>query len=263
MTRAFIVVAGFLGAAILGIPASAQELGCMPQVAQAPVAIPVKLAETEVSVSYVGHSTFLIESPRGVRIATDYNDYVRPPVTPDIATMNKAHSTHFSTHPEPGITHVLRGWMPDGSKARHDLTLLDVHVRNVATNIRGPGDDTQEWGNSIFIFEVAGLCIAHLGHLHHTLEPWDLQQLGRIDVLLAPVDGSWTMDLAGMTEVLKAIQAPLVIPMHYFGEPTLSRFLDLARQDFEIERSATPQVVLSKESLPVRPKVLVLPPARP
>jgi L-ascorbate metabolism protein UlaG (beta-lactamase superfamily) len=34
------------------------------------------------------------------------------------------------------------------------------------------------------VFEVAGLCIAHLGHLHHTLEPWDLQQLGRIDVVL-------------------------------------------------------------------------------
>src|SRR6516225_7722578 len=42
----------------------------------------------QVRITYVGHSTFLIESPQGVRIATDYNDYVRPLARPDIATMN-------------------------------------------------------------------------------------------------------------------------------------------------------------------------------
>jgi L-ascorbate metabolism protein UlaG (beta-lactamase superfamily) len=247
-------------------PAAAQELGCMPHVAAAPGLVRpasfslVRLAENEVGLRYVGHSTFLIESPKGVRIATDYNDHVRAPVTPDIATMNKAHSTHYSTHPEPGITHVLRGWTADGSKARHDVTLLDVHVRNVATNIRSGGEGTEDWGNSIFVFEVAGLCIAHLGHLHHTLAPWDLQQLGRIDVVLAPVDGSWTLDVEGMVEVLKAIQAPLIIPMHYFGEPTLRRFLDRAAQDFEVERTTSSSLVLSKEALPAKPKVLVLPP---
>lgn len=260
MIRALVCAAGLLASALIGTRASAQELGCMPHVARAPAPIQVRLADNEVSLSYVGHSTFLIESPRGVRIATDYNDHVRPSAIPDIATMNKAHSTHFSTQLDRGITHVLRGWMPDGSKARHDVTLLDVHVRNVATNIRGLADATQEWGNSIFVFEVAGLCIAHLGHLHHTLQPWDLQQLGRIDVLLTPVDGSWTMDVPGMIEVVKAVQAPLVIPMHYFGEPTLRRFLDAAQPEFEIQRSATPAVVLSKESLPSRPTVFVLPP---
>jgi len=56
--------------------------------------VPFRLAalkEDEVRISYVGHSTFLIESPKLVRIATDYNDYVRPSVLPDIVTMNRAH----------------------------------------------------------------------------------------------------------------------------------------------------------------------------
>ena len=60
--------------------------------------------------TYVGHSTFLIESPQLVRIATDYNDYVKPPMIPDIVTMNHAHSTHYTDSPEPDIKHVLRGW---------------------------------------------------------------------------------------------------------------------------------------------------------
>ena len=45
----------------------------------------------QVRITYIGHATFLIESPQLVRIATDYNDFVRPPVLPDIATMNHAH----------------------------------------------------------------------------------------------------------------------------------------------------------------------------
>ena len=68
------------------------------------------LAGDQVRITYIGHSTFLIESPQLVRIATDYNDYVRPPILPDIVTMNHAHSTHYTDHPEPGIKHVLRGW---------------------------------------------------------------------------------------------------------------------------------------------------------
>jgi hypothetical protein len=66
----------------------------------------------EVHLSYIGHSTFLIESSKGIRIATDYNDYVRPAAIPDIATMNRAHSTHFTLTPDPAIRHVLKGWNP-------------------------------------------------------------------------------------------------------------------------------------------------------
>ena len=72
-----------------------------------------------------------------MKIATDYNDYVKPRALPDIVTMNYAHSTHFTDNPEPGIKHVLRGWGPSPDKpARHDLNAGDVRVRNVPTNIR-------------------------------------------------------------------------------------------------------------------------------
>src|ERR687897_3668933 len=82
---------------------------------------PAALSRGEVSLTFVGHATFLIESPGGVRAATDYNDYVRPEATPDVATMNKAHTTHFSHRPDPAIRHVLRGWDAAGGPARHQL----------------------------------------------------------------------------------------------------------------------------------------------
>ena len=217
------------------------------------------LDHDQVRISYIGHATFLIESPQLVRIATDYNDYVRPPVTPDIATMNHAHTTHYTDHPDPAIKYVLRGWREDQKPARIDLTYKDVRVRNVPTNIRTWDGGTERNGNSIFIFEIANLCIAHLGHLHHTLNQQQLNEIGRIDVVLVPVDGNYTLDLDGMVEVLHALKAPLMIPMHYFSAFTLNRFLDRVRQEWEVEIAPVPSTVVSKTTLPAKPKVLVLP----
>jgi L-ascorbate metabolism protein UlaG (beta-lactamase superfamily) len=217
------------------------------------------LADGEARLTYVGHSTFLIESPRLVRIATDYNDYVRPPIVPDIVTMNHAHSSHYTDHPDPAIKYVLRGWASDGKPAEHDVTYRDVRVRNVPTNIRDWAGGTERHGNSIFIFEIAQLCIAHLGHLHHTLTQQQLNDIGRVDVVLVPVDGSYTLDLEGMIEVLQSLKAPLMIPMHYFGAYTLNRFLTRVKQDWDVEMGETPSLVLSKAILPAKSKVLVLP----
>ena len=213
----------------------------------------------QVRISYIGHATFLIESPQLVRIATDYNDYVRPPILPDIATMNHAHATHYSLSPDPSIKYVLRGWAEDEKPARIDLTYKDVRVRNVPTNIRTWDGGTERHGNSIFLFEVANLCIAHLGHLHHTLTQQQLNEIGRIDVVMVPVDGNYTLDLDGMIEVLHALKAPLMIPMHYFSSDTLNRFLDRVRQEWEVEIAPLPSMLVSKTSLPEKPKVVVLP----
>ena len=233
--------------------------------ADRPPAIPASfnlaaLNADQVRLTYVGHATFLIESPQLVRIATDYNDYVRPPVLPDIITMNHAHDTHYTDRPDPAIKYVLRGWGPNEDEpASYDLKYRDVRVRNVPTNIRNWSGGTERYGNSIFIFEIANLCIAHLGHLHHTLTQQQLNEIGRVDVVMAPVDGNFTLDLDGMMEVLTALKAPLIIPMHFFSQYTLGRFLDRARQQWTVEQAEIPSVVVSKTTLPTSPKVLVLP----
>jgi L-ascorbate metabolism protein UlaG (beta-lactamase superfamily) len=266
---AFVLVVVLAISALLAfVPgASAADDRCLA-VAQAPpsrLVQPAKLRLAqlqtgEVRLTYVGHSTFLIESQQGVKIATDYNDYVRPGVVPDIATMNRAHSTHFTDFPDPQIPYVLRGWNPAGGAAQHDVTLRDVRVRNVPTNIRDWSGGTIEYGNSIFIFEMGNLCIGHLGHLHHTLTMQQLAQIGQLDVVLVPVDGSYTLDLDGMMEVLRSLKAPLMIPMHYFSSFTLQRFLDRAqKEEFEITRREVPTMVVSRASLPKRQQVLVLP----
>lgn len=217
------------------------------------------LSPAEVRLTFVGHATWLIESAGGVNIATDYNDYIRPPVVPDIATMNRAHTTHYSVFPDPAIQHVLRGWDPEGKVARHDLTLGDVRVRNVATNIRDWSGGSIAHGNSIFIFEIAGMCIGHLGHLHHTLTEQQVAHIGQLDVVMVAVDGSYTMDVEGVVETLKTLRARLILPMHYFNPYTLNRFLERIGNDYPVENAAEPSIVVSQATLPTSPKILVLP----
>ena len=272
--RALVVLAALLASQTLSFAQSApadeakpemRQPACLGFVAQRSplfrqVAVrPAALEGSEVRINYIGHSTFLIESPRHVRIATDYNDYVRPMVIPDIATMNHAHTTHYTLNPDPGIKFVLHGWADDQKPARIDMTYQDVRVRNVPTNIRDWSGGTERHGNSIFIFETANLCIAHLGHLHHKLTQQQLDEIGKIDVVLVPVDGSFTLDLEGMMEVLTSLKAPVMIPMHFFSRDTLERFLSRAKQQWDVEIAELPTVVVSKANLPARPKVLVLP----
>jgi L-ascorbate metabolism protein UlaG (beta-lactamase superfamily) len=217
------------------------------------------LASDQVRITFIGHATFLIESPKLVRIATDYNDYVKPPLLPDIATMNHAHSTHYTDRPDPAIKYVLRGWRDDGKPAAYDLSYGDVRVRSVATNIRDWNGGTERHGNSIFIFEIGSLCIAHLGHLHHTLTQQQLDEIGRIDAVMVPVDGSYTLDIDGMIEVLQALKAPLMLPMHYFSTYGLERFLERVGGKYPVDYNETPSIVVSRATLPATPKFLVLP----
>src|SRR5712692_3028905 len=217
--------------------------------------------DAAVAISFLGHASFLIESPDGVKIVTDYNDMVRAPVTPDIVTMNNAHPTHYSEAVEPGVKFVLRGWGPEGDVPAHRLEYRDVKVHNVPTNRRefGLSDSggTRYNANSIFVFEVADLCIAHLGHLHHTLTQTHLAELGTIDVVMVPVDGTFTLNQEEMIEVLQQIRPKIVIPMHIFSQSSLEKFLARAGGLYAVRRETGPAVVLSRADLPQIPEILV------
>jgi L-ascorbate metabolism protein UlaG (beta-lactamase superfamily) len=239
------------------VPANALTSDCLAMAEGPAHFIPAALRPDEVRLTFVGHSTFLIESPEGVIIATDYAGYSGG-VVPDVITMNHAHPSHYTDRPDPAIKHVLRGWNPEGGPARHDIRIGDVHIRNVTTDIRSAAGRIPD-GNSIFIFEIAGLCIGHLGHLHQELTVGQLALIGRLDIVLVPVDGGYTMAQTSMITVLKALKARIVIPMHFFGPSTLGRFIATASASFAVETKPLPEIVVSAATLPDKPKLIVLP----
>ena len=230
---------------------------CLPMVQAEPQVIPAALPKAgDVRLSYLGHSSFLIESAGGATAVTDYNGVHRAPFAPDIVTMNNAHSTHYADIIEPGVAHVLRGWGEDGEIAEHLLDFKDIRVRNIPTNVRDFGG-TRHNANSIFVFELADLCIAHLGHLHHTLSEQHLQELGLIDVLLVPIDGVYTMAQELMTRVVQQISPSIVIPMHFFSRSAVERFAGLMQGNYETVYANSPTIVFSRLRLPYK-KIVVL-----
>ncbi|QYK41248.1 MAG: MBL fold metallo-hydrolase [Paracoccaceae bacterium] len=228
-----------------------------------PAAFGAPLEADTVRLRYLDHASFLIETAGGLTAVTDYTGYVgRNPLVPDIVTMNNAHSTHWTPYPDPGIRHVLRGWGDGEGPAEHRLDLGEMLVRNVPTDVRGWGEGmVRADGNSIFIFEVAGLCIGHLGHLHHIPDDAQFAAVGRLDVVMVPVDGGYTLDLPSMVQVVQRFRSSVVVPMHWFSEASLERFLQRMEAEFDVVRLDQPDIELGLRKLPSRPTILALQPA--
>ena len=273
MLRSFVVSLA-TALALLGAPtapATAQQQPlrseCLAMANAPPLAVPVSLRRTaakaeDVAITYVGHSTYYIDTPGGVRIATDYSGGYRTGRLPDVVTMNRAHSTHYTLFPDLHIPHVLHGWGDDGQPAKVALRVGDVYIRNVTTDIRRYfGDDSNaemiKDGNSIFIFEVAGLCIGHLGHLHHKLDDSHFAAIGRLDILMVPIDGTYTMSLDGVSDITRRLRASVVLPMHRFMTP-LDEFMRRIGQQFAIDTRTERTLKISRETLPGTPTVIIL-----
>lgn len=256
--------------ALLSFPAAAQERTPSHCIALAqgpervtPAAFGDPLDRDTVRLRYLDHASFLIETAGGLTAVTDYTGFTGArALIPDVVTMNNAHSTHWTPTPDPAIPHVLPGWGDGPQGAEHRLDLGEMLVRNVTTDTRGPfGEGARQNGNSIFIFEVAGLCIGHLGHLHQIPPDEDFAAIGRLDVVMVPVDGSYTMSLDAMRQVVSRLRSSVVIPMHGFSGASLEEFADRMQGEFDVVRLDQPDILLSQDRLPRTPTIMVLQPA--
>src|SRR5207237_1290250 len=138
----------------------------------------------------------------------------------------------------------------------------DVYTANLTADVgrdyaEGAGCEMMRDGNSIFIFEVAGLCIGHLGHLHVKLDETHFAAIGRLDIVMVPIDGTYTMSLDGISEITKRLRASVVLPMHRFATP-LDEFMRKIGQQFEIDRRTERTLKLSRDLLPSTPTVIIL-----
>jgi len=259
----------FLGLAVSAQAQSRRPSHCIAIADAAPGLSYVQLAKFDapvpdysVRLTYIDHSMVLLQTPGGLDVITDYSGGLTgPDFVPDVVTMNRAHQSHWTMFPDERIPYVLKGWGESVAGADHNLDLGEMLIRNVPTDIRGRfGGAPQINGNSIFVFEVEGLCIGHLGHLQQ--EPTDAQYaaLGRLDVVMAAVDGSMTLPTDIIVRILKRLKSSVVIPMHWFGRYSLDRFVLEMSDEFAVERPGGSDYVVSLNTLPRQPTIVVLEP---
>lgn len=77
----------------------------------------------------------------------------------------------------------------------------------------GKGEESKKV--TVFVIEIDGIKICHLGNIGHTLTSELLEAVGSVDILLIPVGGKYTIDAKKAHEIIEEIEPRVVIPMHY------------------------------------------------
>jgi L-ascorbate metabolism protein UlaG (beta-lactamase superfamily) len=191
-----------------------------------------------IELSWLGQSCFLIRTPAGTTVVTDPvaqgMGFHPPTVKADLVTISHAHPDHDNVAlvevagAAAGGAEVVRGLTKTGDFASVDESVGDVHVSDVPSF----HDDQQgaRYGkNAIFVFDVGGRRIVHLGDLGTTLDKDQLAAIGAVDVLMVPVGGYDTItsrEAQGVVDQLHPRFA--VIPMHYRTPQSRARELDTA-----------------------------------
>lgn len=160
-------------------------------------------------IRWLGHASFLIES-QATRIITDPFDeklgYQEFKEAVDIATVSHQHWDHNAVqvlqgHPtiisKPGI-HQIKEIRIEGFTSFHD-------------QVKGQ----QRGANIIFKISLQGVDIVHLGDLGHILDQEQIDAIGRVDVLLLPVGGIYTINADEARQVAMQLKPAIIVPMHY------------------------------------------------
>lgn len=166
-------------------------------------------------IKWYGHATFGITTDSGVRIITDpyvpgcFSGAVKyKPITDefDVALQSHGHDDHAGADAVPGRpalvegpgTHNVKGIEFKGVKTYHD-----------------PSGGAERGENTVFTFEADGVRVCFCGDLGHVLAPEQAAEIGKVDVILVPVGGHFTIDAKEAWNVVDALGASVVLPMHY------------------------------------------------
>ena len=153
------------------------------------------------TITWLGHSCFILESS-GFRVLLD--PYHEVQGLPDIrAEADAVYCSH---------DHFDHGWTADvrlTSGKDNPFTIKEIQTfhDDQGGALRG--------NNTVRAFTAGGLTVAHLGDLGHQLSAAQLAELGPCDAILLPVGGFYTIDAADAKQAADAIDARVVIPMHY------------------------------------------------
>lgn len=206
-------------------------------------------------VQWYGHSSFLIQSGSQTKVVADPNFNVTPGIQADAVTVSNDHFTHNNTGAVTGNPIILRGitfrqtWNPIRTNVK-DVTIVNI-----------PSQRGQSWGsiaNSIFIYEMGSLCLAHLGNIGHLLTPEQEKVLQKVDVMMIPIDAMTNLGFEDIVKVIDQVQPPIVIPMHYDVVRQGELFTEFARAYYPIRKIGHSQLELTRAMLPKSTEIFVL-----
>ncbi len=206
-------------------------------------------------VSWLGHSCFRLKGSQAV-IITDPcpPDLGYPPGKPTarIVTVSHQHPSHSYVKGVAGEPRLVVG--------PGEYEISGVLIIGIATFHDAEGGG-KRGKNTVYLMEVDGVAVCHLGDLGHVLTAEQVEEIGDVDVLLLPVGGVSTINAPMAAEVIRQLEPKVVVPMHY-KTPTLSRELDPVEKflkEMGIEQiTPQPKLSLTPSNLPASTQVFLL-----
>ncbi|MBX3397552.1 MAG: MBL fold metallo-hydrolase [Gemmataceae bacterium] len=174
-------------------------------------------------VRWYGQSFFQVESPSGKKIVTDPHQipaFGRNLVSADIVTVSHDHNDHnvLDAVENARAARVFRGIKVDKGRAdwdRIDEKVGAIRVRSVAT-YHDNENGFSRGKNAVFVLDVEGLTFCHLGDIGHELNAEQTKAIGKVDVLMIPVGGTYTINGEQAKKIVDTLKPRLhVFPMHY------------------------------------------------
>ena len=170
-------------------------------------------------INWLGHACFRIKGNQAVIITDPFPPdlgFTLGKQNANIVTISHQHASHNYTKGVGGEPKIISG------PGEYEISgILIIGIATFHDSVRG-----QTRGkNTVYLMEIDGISICHLGDLGHVLTSEQVEEIGDIDVLLLPVGGGSTINAAMAAEVIRQLEPKAVIPMHY-KTPSLKRELD-------------------------------------
>ncbi len=207
-------------------------------------------------ITYLGHSCFALQGQSGTTIITDpYTEvgYELPSgLSADAVSISHGHFDH-------NYTQAIQSDVIISTVGAH--TVNEVELVGIES-YHDPMQGQLRGKNIIFKFAIDGMTVCHFGDLGEPISSNLLEKIGKVDVLLIPVGGTYTIDAEQAKEYIEQINPRVVIPMHYkpqdgaldiaTAQPFLNGFTGHVINVFEGE------VELTATSLPQKQQVIYM-----
>jgi len=212
-----------------------------------------------VKIKWLGHASFMITSESGTKIITDPYvvderlTYGEIKESADIVTVSHEHTDHSNVAAVKGNPEVVKG----------TAKVKGIEFKGIPTY--HDDDKGQQRGeNTVLCFEVDGMRVCHLGDLGHPLSDKQVADIGKVDILLLPVGGLYTIDAEVATQVCDKLRPKVIIPMHFRNDKCAFPIagVDEFLQGKEgVGRPDASEVEFKQGELPATTKIVVLKPA--
>ena len=206
-------------------------------------------------ITWLGHSCFRLKGKEAV-VLTDpcpeSTGYAMGKVQADMVTISHAH---------PG--HAFLDTLQEGYRAIKgpgEYEIKDTFVTGTAS-FHDDAQGKKSGKNTIYVIEMEGLVLCHLGDLGHALTPEVTGELGAINVLFVPVGGQSTIGATVAADLVRNLNPGYVIPMHYktANEKADLEFPERFLKEMGIkELAAQPKLIVTRTSIPAATQVVLL-----